>query len=185
MSSEISQLISAAAFAANRHSDQRRKDKGKTPYINHPLAVACLLAVDGNVNDVELLMAALLHDTVEDTATSLDELAESFGEDVRDLVAEVSDDKSLPKHRRKELQVENAPRKSDSAKQLKIADKICNIRDIDGDSPVGWDAERKSQYLDWASKVVDGCRGVNKKLDRLFDATITEARQRLEKQRST
>ena len=122
------------------------------------------------------MTAALLHHTVEDTVTSHDEITELFGKEVSDLVAEVTDDKSLPKQRRKQLQIENAPQKSDRAKQLKIADKICNVRDIDTTSPANWDADRKDQYLDWAVRVVDGCRGVNETLDQLFDQAITEAR---------
>ena len=104
---------------------------------------------------------------------------ELFGQQVGDLVAEVTDDKSLPKERRKQLQIENASHKSDRAKQLKIADKICNVRDIDAASPADWDADRKAQYLDWAICVVDGCRGVNQTLDQLFDQVMIEARDRL------
>lgn len=169
----------AASFAADKHRDQRRKDTGASPYINHPLAVAAVLANDGGVTDAELLTAALLHDTVEDTAASHDEIMELFGQEVGDLVAEVTDDKSLPKERRKQLQIENASHKSDRAKQLKIADKICNVRDIDAASPADWDADRKAQYLDWAICVVDGCRGVNQTLDQLFDQVMIEARDRL------
>ena len=179
MSNDISRLLLAATFAADKHRDQRRKNADASPYINHPLAVATVLANDGGVTDVELLTAALLHDTVEDTSTSHDEITELFGNEVSDLVSEVTDDKSLPKERRKQLQIENAPHKSDRAKQLKVADKICNVRDIDATSPANWDADRKAQYLDWAVRVIDGCRGVNQTLDQLFDQAITEARDRL------
>jgi len=179
MTCNTAYLLQVARFAADRHRDQRRKDAVAAPYINHPLAVAELLAVDGGVVDIRLLAAALLHDTVEDTDTRLDEISQQFGAEVGELVAEVTDDKRLPKSRRKELQIETAPYKSERAKQLKIADKICNIRDIDADSPVGWNLERKAQYLQWAVRVVDGCRGVNPDLDQLFEETIAKARQRL------
>lgn len=139
-----------------------------------------LLANEGGcVSDVELLIAAVLHDTVEDTNTSFDELTALFGHTICDLVGEVTDDKSLLKARRKELQIENAPYKSDCAKQLKIADKICNIRDINETNPTVWDTDRKVEYLNWAVRVVAGCRGINLRLDKLFDQTITEARDRL------
>lgn len=179
MSSDISLLLQAASFAADKHRDQRRKNAGASPYINHPLEVARILADDGDVTDAELLMAALLHDTVEDTETSREEIESRFGLFVRKLVGEVTDDKSLPKHRRKALQIETAPHKSDRARQLKIADKICNVRDIDADSPAGWDVDRKREYLDWAERVVAGCRGVNESLDTLFDETLAAARTRL------
>ena len=170
----IPAILEAAFFAAGKHRDQRRKDSYQSPYINHPLEVAKILAVDGRVTDVELLMAALLHDTVEDTVTSMDELVELFGQRVASLVAEVTDDKSLPKAERKRLQVETAPKKSDAAKQLKIADKICNVRSINRQSPVGWDDERKIQYLNWAQAVVEGCKGVNQDLDLLVNQIIQD-----------
>ena len=161
METDLARLLRAASFAADKHSSQRRKNTDASPYINHPLAVAAVLASEGGVTDVELLAAALLHDTVEDTDTSSEELARCFGPAIAGLVAEVTDDKTLPKSRRKQLQVEHAPDKSPAAKQLKIADKICNIRDLDMTSPAGWDLERKVQYVDWAERVVAGCRGVN------------------------
>lgn len=180
MKRDISRLLQAATFAANRHRNQKRKDVAYTPYINHPLAVAELLAGVGQVTDIDLLSAALLHDTVEDTDTSLDEILEQFGTQIHQLVAEVTDDKRLPKLRRKQLQIETAPHKSDQAKQLKIADKICNIRDIDKESPREWTRDRKTQYLDWAVKVVAGCRGINSHLDQSFDDTVAHVRSRLE-----
>ena len=177
---EIEHLLHAATFAAEKHRDQRRKDVEASPYINHPLAVATLLAADGGVTDVELLTAALLHDTVEDTRTSREEISHHFGNAVSALVAEVTDDKALPKARRKELQVKNAPHKSERAKQLKLADKICNIRDLDADSPANWDVKRKAEYLNWAVRVIDGCRGVNASLEQLFDQAVLQARERLD-----
>ncbi len=179
MSNDLSRLLAASTFAAQKHRDQRRKDAEVSPYINHPLAVATVLADVGGVTDIILLTAALLHDTVEDTDTSPDEITALFGNDVSDLVGEVTDDKSLPKEQRKCLQVERAPHKSDRAKQLGIADKICNLRDINGVSPVSWDSLRKRQYLDWAVRVIDGCRGVNPGLDRLFDQVVEDAARRL------
>lgn len=179
MPTDAARLLSAATFAASKHADQRRKNVAASPYINHPLAVATVLANEGEVNDIELLTAALLHDTVEDTETTPSEIESLFGDEVCRLVAEVTDDKSLPKERRKQLQIESAMHKSNRAKQLKIADKICNIRDIDGESPQSWELERKTQYLRWAQQVIDGCRGVNDKLDRLFDQVLRQAENRL------
>ena len=179
MQHDIPRLLVAASFAAQKHRNQRRKDADESPYINHPVAVAALLATDGGVRDTDLLVAALLHDTVEDTLTTFEELTQSFGAEISDLVAEATDDKTLPKNVRKQLQVKNAPHKSNRANQLKIADKICNIREIDPTRPRNWDYDRKSQYLTWAARVVDGCRGVNPRLDQLFDEVLTDARQRL------
>ena len=173
-------LLRASDFAAQRHCSQRRSNVEKTPYINHPLQVAVVLADEGGVSDVSLLAAAVLHDTVEDTDATIRQIESLFGQEVGRIVSEVTDDKSLPKQRRKELQVEAAPQKSDRAKQLKIADKICNIRDMDGDNPVGWSASRKLAYLQWASSVVDGCRGVNVQLDDLFDQALHKTREAIE-----
>ncbi len=170
-------LLNAAAFAAEKHRHQRRKDADRSPYINHPLAVAACLAVEGGVTDETILVAALLHDTIEDTATTPDELREAFGADVCRLVEEVSDDKTLAKAVRKQLQIEHAPQLSPEAKQLKIADKICNIRDLAQNPPADWEPGRITEYLDWAQRVVNGCRGANAELDRLFDATLAKVRQ--------
>jgi len=178
-SSSIKRIITATKFAAIKHRDQRRKDADQSPYVNHPIQVADILAADGEVEDEDVLIAALLHDTIEDTETTPEELESLFGPTVVKIVLEVTDDKSLEKHVRKRLQVESAPKKSSQAKQIKIADKICNISDITASSPVGWSQERKSEYLDWAEQVISGCRGVNALLDSTFDSALDAAKKRL------
>jgi guanosine-3',5'-bis(diphosphate) 3'-pyrophosphohydrolase len=173
-------LLHALSFAADKHRNQRRKDVEASPYINHPIAVATVLAVDGGVTDRLLLLAAILHDTVEDTRTTFEELEAQFGPEVRALVAEVTDDKRLPSPERKRLQVERAPRASLAAKQLKLADKICNVRDVTSAPPARWSRERRQEYLEWTAQVVAGCRGANPALERLYDEALAEGRQRLE-----
>ena len=173
-------LLGAISFAAEKHRYQRRKDSDATPYINHLIAVAMVLAVEGDVTDEELLLAAILHDTVEDTDTSFAELETRFGPAVAGLVREVTDDKTLKKEQRKQSQVDHAPSASDRAKQLKIADKICNIRDIMHHPPLHWELARRQEYLLWSSRVVTGCRGVNPRLDRAYDETVEEAARHLE-----
>jgi GTP diphosphokinase / guanosine-3',5'-bis(diphosphate) 3'-diphosphatase len=162
-----SALLAAVAFAADKHRHQRRKDEESSPYINHPIALAELLASVG-VNEGVVLLAALLHDTVEDTATTFDELEQHFGSRVAGIVREVTDDKSLAKEERKRLQVEHAPSLSREAKLVKLADKICNLHDIQSSPPMGWSVERKREYFDWAKRVVDRLRGVNPQLEQLF-----------------
>lgn len=163
-------LIDAIAFAAHKHRNQRRKDADASPYINHPIALARVLAVEAGVRDAATLLAAVLHDTVEDTATTTDELRERFGPVVAGVVAEVTDDKSLPKARRKQLQIEHAPQLSRRAKLVKLADKICNLRDVADAPPADWPLARRREYFDWARAVVDGLRGTHQQLERLFDA---------------
>jgi GTP diphosphokinase / guanosine-3',5'-bis(diphosphate) 3'-diphosphatase len=170
MKSELALLLKALAFAAHKHRDQRRKDAEASPYINHPIALADVLVNEGGVTDVEVLCAALLHDTVEDTATTPAELAEAFGERVAGIVAEVTDDPKLPKAERKRLQVEHAGALSAQAKLVKLADKICNLRDVALRPPASWDLERRREYFDWAKRVVDGLRGVHPGLEAAFDA---------------
>ena len=167
--SDIALILKAASFSAGKHRDQRRKDAGSSPYINHPLALAHILASEGGVTDPVTIIAALLHDTIEDTDTSLDELDREFGPMVAATVAEVTDDKTLDKADRKRLQVTTAASKSDAAKLVKLADKISNLRDIAATPPVGWSDERRQAYFDWAREVVDGLRGVNRELERRFD----------------
>ena len=168
-------LLQALTFAADKHSGQRRKDAEASPYINHPIAVATVLAAEGDVADEAILLAAVLHDTVEDTKTTFAELEERFGTDVAGLVREVTDDKSLPKAERKRLQIENAPKASGPAKQLKIADKMCNVREIACNPPADWPLERRRKYLTWSEAVVHGCRDVNPKLDQAFDEVAARA----------
>ncbi len=163
-------ILRAASFAADRHRDQRRKGIEETPYINHPFAVACALCDEGGVTDAELLAAALLHDTVEDTATTHEELHRVFGQRIAGIVAEVTDDKRLAKAERKRLQLDNAALVSREAQQLKIADKLCNLRDILSSPPADWPLFRKRQYFDWAKAVVDRVRESNPRLAEKFDA---------------
>jgi guanosine-3',5'-bis(diphosphate) 3'-pyrophosphohydrolase len=165
---DTGRLLLALDLAAAKHRDQRRKDLPKSPYINHPIAVARLLWECG-VHDETPVLAGVLHDTIEDTATTRDELAALFGDEVANVVAEVTDDKSLPKARRKELQVEHAPHMSRAAKLVKLADKTCNVRDIIDSPPADWPLERKQQYLAWAKQVVDGLRDASPELAARFD----------------
>ncbi len=163
-------ILSAAAFAAERHREQRRKDAGASPYINHPLTLAAILAVEGAVEDPRVIAAALLHDTVEDTETTLAEIEARFGGEVAGIVAEVTDDKNLPKPARKELQVTRAAHKSPGAKRVKRADKIANLRDLAASPPADWPAERRAEYVRWSARVVEGLRGSNPALEAAFDA---------------
>ncbi|KGX39558.1 HD domain-containing protein [Burkholderia pseudomallei] len=165
----MNKLVAAIAFAADKHRNQRRKDHEASPYINHPIALANVLANEAGVEDERVLLAAVLHDTIEDTETTEQELVRLFGKEVADIVTEVTDDKSLPKAERKRLQVEHAAHISRRAKLVKLADKICNLRDIAKSPPADWSVERKQEYFDWAKDVVDGLRGVHPGLEKLFD----------------
>jgi len=162
-------LLDATLFAAEKHRDCRRKDVHETPYINHPIKVADLLANVGGIDDVEMLQAALLHDTVEDTPTKPEEIEERFGRAVRDLVMEMTDDKSLEKQERKQKQIEKAPHLSARAKMIKIADKMANLGDLMDSPPADWPLERKIEYLEWSNAVVHSCRGHNQRLDALYN----------------
>lgn len=172
----INKFIRALAFSADKHKNQRRKDVEASPYINHPIALAEILANEGGVENIETLCAALLHDTIEDTQTTKEELCEAFGNKIAEIVLEVTDDKSLPKHERKLLQIEHAAHASNEAKLVKLADKICNLRDILASPPEGWDLKRKQEYFDWADRVVAGIRGTNSKLEKVFDDLLEQGK---------
>jgi GTP diphosphokinase / guanosine-3',5'-bis(diphosphate) 3'-diphosphatase len=167
---DLALLFRALAFAAHKHRDQRRKDAEASPYINHPIALAEVLAGEGGVADAEVLAAALLHDTIEDTATTADELRAEFGERIAAMVEEVTDDQSLPKADRKRLQIEHAAVLSPGAKLVKLADKICNLRDVADRPPAKWDLQRRQEYFEWAKRVIDGLRGAHAGLEAAFDA---------------
>lgn len=165
-------FVAAVAFAAEKHRHQRRKDAEASPYINHPVALAQLLSGEGGVQETDVLCAAVLHDTLEDTETTVDELIQHFGQDIAVIVQEVTDDKSLPKAKRKQLQIEHAAHASRQAKLVKLADKICNVQDILSAPPADWDSARRIEYLQWSKAVVDRLRGVHPALESVFDQLL-------------
>jgi guanosine-3',5'-bis(diphosphate) 3'-pyrophosphohydrolase len=176
---DLASLLKAASFAARKHTGHKRKGSDGQPYINHPLEVANVLAGIGGITDYDVLIAALLHDTVEDTGVTLDLVAKLFGETVSSYVAEVTDDKNLPKNERKLLQIEHAPFLSDGAKLIKLGDKISNIVDVTNNPPAGWDVQRRLEYVKWGEDVVAGLRGTNAPLEALFDEVVARARKSL------
>lgn len=171
---DLGVILKAASFAAEKHRDQRRKDAESSPYINHPITLANVLANEGNVTDPDVLCAALLHDTIEDTDTTAGELRGISGDTVTGIVLEVTDDKSLPKAERKRLQIEHAAHASPQAKLVKLADKICNLRDILASPPADWSIERKQEYFDWSAEVVAGVRDVHPGLAKVFDQLLNQ-----------
>jgi len=177
----LTTLTKAISFAAKKHRRQKRKGADQEPYINHPLEVLHLLTSVGKVEDFDVLIAAVLHDTIEDTETSEAEISELFGANVCRMVLELTDDKSLPKAARKQLQIEHAPHISDGAKQVKLCDKISNIRDVSENPPNDWSKERQLEYINWGERVVQGLRGINADLENHFDELIGRAREATEK----
>jgi GTP diphosphokinase / guanosine-3',5'-bis(diphosphate) 3'-diphosphatase len=175
--SDVLLIARAWNFAAERHAKQPRKGEAKEPYVNHLAEVAELVATATEGRDANLVAAAVLHDTVEDTATLPGELASLFNADIAGLVGEVTDDKRLDKAERKRLQVEHASAKSNRAKILKLADKTSNLRSLAKSPPADWDLARKREYLDWAKEVVRGLRGASPWLEARFD----EAAEQLER----
>ena len=167
---ETALLVKCVNFAALKHRDQRRKNSEQSPYINHPIGVAYILTEIGKVDDSATIQAALLHDTVEDTDTSFEEIEKMFGVLVCSIVKEVTDDKTLPKMERKRLQIEHARGASKQAKLVKLADKLHNLRDLTMLPPVGWEESRIQEYFEWSAKVVKGLRGTNRAIEHELDA---------------
>ena len=176
---DVAVLLRAVAFSAAKHRNQRRKGAEAFPYINHPVEVAEMLASVAGVTDLDTLVAAVLHDTIEDTGTGGEEIETLFGRGVRAIVEEVTDDKRLPKDQRKKLQAERAPGLSTPAKLIRIADKISNIQELMQSPPQHWPAQRRREYLEWARRVVDGCLGSNEALEHRFDEILRQARDLL------
>ncbi len=179
MNKSITLVLRAAAFGADKHRHQRRKDHALTPYINHPLAVARVLAEEGGVKDPEILGAAILHDTLEDTETTRREVEREFGARIAALVSELTDNKSLPNQRRKQLQIDCAPMKSKGAALIKVADKICNLRDLRDSPPKHWTVGHRQRYRQWASDVVTALPLGRHRLRRVFDEELKCRRSRL------
>ena len=166
---DLKLVLKALSFAAHKHKDQRRRDVEASPYINHPITLANILCNEVHVTDNDVICAALLHDTVEDTDTTEAELGQEFGATICGIVMDVTDDKALGKAERKQLQIEHAAHISDQAKLVKLADKISNLRDMASCPPAGWDVERRREYFDWAKAVIDRLRGVHGQLETIFD----------------
>ncbi len=166
---EMGLVFKALQFAAQKHRDQRRKGPEAEPYINHPIALVHVLWHEAGVHDAVVLVAALLHDTIEDTDTTAEELEREFGAEICQVVCEVTDDKSLPKQERKQGQIDHAHGLSDRAKLVKLADKICNLRDLAASTPPDWSLQRQQEYFTWAKQVVDQMRGTHPRLEDLFD----------------
>jgi (p)ppGpp synthase/HD superfamily hydrolase len=178
MSADTAKLAKAMHFAALKHANQRRKGHRDEPYVNHLAEVGAILArhVPGDVN---VIIAGILHDTLEDTQTTHAELEAEFGRDVADLVREVTDDKSLPSEERKRRQITETPHKSARARMIKLADKTSNLRSLAEDPPKTWDPARKRRYADWAEEVVRGCRGLQPGLEAEFDRQLAVTRRGL------
>ena len=181
---DVALILKAAEFAAHKHRTQRRKGAGQRPYIGHCIEVARLIADVGKVEDSNVLAAALLHDTVEDTDTTRDEIRKEFGSVIDELVAEVTDDKSLDSPVRKEAQVTHAPHLTEGAKVIKLADKISNVREIGVDPPETWPLKRRQEYFDWAERVVAAIGRVNPSLEELFARTLETSTRILSAQTS-
>lgn len=171
----LDSILTAAIFAAQKHHGQVRKDQQASPYITHPLTVARLIDTIGEIEDPDILIAAILHDTLEDTDTQPEEIRDRFGPDVLAMVLDVSDDKSLAKMCRKQLQVIHAPRLSYPARIIKLADKIANCTDILRTPPADWSLSRRQDYIQWAADVVFQMRGTNAPLEQALDELLAEA----------
>lgn len=170
-------FVRVLAFAAEKHAHQQRRDSG-TPYINHPIQLVYVLCEEAQIKDIDVLCAALLHDTLEDTQTTYNELVENFGQSIADVVMELTDDKALPKQVRKDLQIQRAPHKSLKAKLVGLADKICNLRDLLTHTPKTWSRERLYEYVLWAEQVVAGMQGSHGVLERICHELITTGMER-------
>lgn len=178
----ISLILKAFKFAAHKHQDQRRKNETQSPYINHLIAVSETLWEIGKIRDMDTIAAGILHDTLEDTDTSPQELEITFGKKICSIVEEVTDDKTLPKQERKRLQIENARNATPEARYVKLADKICNVGDLIDSPPVGWSLQRRIEYVDWAENVINRLRGSHTLLEEHFDQVCREVRQQLEQE---
>jgi guanosine-3',5'-bis(diphosphate) 3'-pyrophosphohydrolase len=175
---EFGLFLAALRFSAEKHRNQRRKDAARTPYINHPIEVTELLWSAGGIRELPVLIAAILHDSLEDTDASPEEIQRYFGDSVLGLVLEITDDKSLPKAERKQLQVETASHKSHAAKCIKLADYVCNLRDLRQSPPEDWSAERIQEYYLWSERVVAGLRGANPALEKCYEVELAKGKKK-------
>ncbi len=177
---KVNQILEAAIFAADKHQNQIRKDLEGSPYVTHPLTVAKVIWEIGGIHDTRTLVAAILHDTIEDTPTTPEEIRDQFGEEVLSIVKEVTDNKSLEKIERKRLQIIHAGNISLPAKLIKLGDKLVNCRDILNSPPKDWDLNRRREYIQWAADVIAQIRGTNAPLEDAFDEMVADAESKLD-----
>lgn len=173
-------VLSALRFASIQHREQRRKGSGE-PYVNHLIEVAELLVTVGQVDDEDIIIAGVLHDVVEDTNTSFEQLVELFGERVAGFVDEVTDDKNLDWMQRKQQQIRRVATASFGAKTIKLADHSSNVATL----PEQWIVERRLHYLDWSAQVISGCTGINPRLEELYRERASAARRVFEREVNT
>ncbi len=172
-------ILDAAVFAASIHRGQYRKGDISAPYLEHCLEVAYLLSNLGRIDDETTLIAALLHDTLEEDASKADDIRSRFGGEILEIVKELMDDPALAEAERRKAQVDHAPHLSQGAKAIKLADKISNIRDVIEHRPEGWSDERLAEYIEWGRDVVEGLRGTNDKLEERFDELVCRTLTRI------
>jgi HD domain len=173
---EVRRLTKALAFAAEAHRNHRRKGASQEPYINHLIEVLDLVTSVED-SDMDVLIAALLHDVLEDTRTGYDELVATFGERVARIVQENSDDMTLPKPERRRARLAGIGKKSREARLVKLADIISNLRAIVISPPAGWSNDRRLGYLESCRNLVDAGRGSNAEIERIFDDTAKEVEE--------
>ncbi len=169
MPEDVVTLVRAMGFAARKHREQKRKGEAGEPYVNHVIDVTLRVSDATGGEDILAILGAILHDILEDTCTTEEELTREFGPQVTSLVGELTDDKSLPRATRKQIQVETVSSKSRRAKMIKLADKTSNLISIIESPPRDWDISRRKEYFEWAHNVVLGCRGSNARLEEEFD----------------
>ena len=177
---QLDKILDAAIFAAEKHQGHVRKNAAHSPYITHPLLVAQAINQIGGIKALDVLVAAILHDTIEDTPTTEAEIADRYGEDVLSIVLEVTDDKSLERMTRKRLQVEHAPMLSFEARLIKLGDKLVNCQDILNYPPEDWAMERRQNYIQWGADVIHQIRGTNPALEAAFDQVLRRAEAELD-----
>lgn len=174
----MQRILDACLFAARAHSGQTRKGAAREPYVNHVIEVAARVAASPSACE-DTVIAALLHDVVEDADVTEAQVRVAFGDAVAGMVREVTDDKTLEKAERKQRQETSVAGKSEAARRIKLADKAANLAAITDSPPADWDDARKVAYLDWADRVIAGCRGVDAALEAAFDAEMVRARAAL------
>jgi guanosine-3',5'-bis(diphosphate) 3'-pyrophosphohydrolase len=176
---QVGLLLKVLRFASEKHRHQRRKDKERSPYINHPIDVAERIWNRGGYHEVNAVCAALLHDTVEDTDATFEEIEGLFGKEITDIVREVTDDKSLPKASRKQAQIDHGPHLSTGARHIKLGDKTSNVTDVCRSTPPDWSEERCNEYLDWTKRMIDTISGTNIQMEKDYLDILAEAKAKI------
>jgi len=167
-------VLGAAIFATEKHKSQVRSNEKKTPYIIHPIEVADLVMKIGHVYDKDVLITALLHDVMDDTQTTYEQITSLYGTKVSSYLEEMTSKQGLSLKEQKKQQIMQAFRQNPSVAIIKLSDKLSNLKTLATSPPPSWSRDRIDQYFQWAQTVIENLPESNQLLKKAVKNVISD-----------